>query len=268
MFFPPSGILVTVTVTLTVFLVTVLAATQYRQRTLASILAVFAWLAKVGEGIRQFKDDRLESWVDKIPLSADTMTTLRFVAVGISLDRFIARQPDWAIGAFAIGWLLDLFDGLKASAETKRRGHPTKHGKYFDPTVDLLCFTMMIIVLGRWYPSWLIVSFAGGLGLRIALFLIIVTGRRFWGWAQRLPSDILPHSIAGQFKTVFATLSFGLVLLVGDRHTNLAWASWLLALATGLEMISLPQLGRRVWRDVYGRPKLALVPDMKKTGTE
>lgn len=260
-------------VVIILLIVAAMASAMYQRRVLAAIAGTlsmlvagltglmnglrrgFSALASLGRRLRQLKDDRFEQWVDHwMPFTADMMTTLRLVFIGLSIAFFQDQKPDWAITFFTLGWVFDLTDGLKAAAETKRRGYPTKHGKYFDPIVDIICFAGLTWWLAPSYPRRLIAWFVIGLLMRSIMFLIIVAGRRWWGWKDRLASDILPHSIAGQFKTVFAALSFGLILLVDNPPTNLIWATWLLGAAAILENLSFVELGRGLLRDLNRRP--------------
>lgn len=246
--------MVTIVVAVILLVVIALATAQYLARIYQTVVTILSAIAGVGRTIRQFKDDHLESWVDAIPIGADSMTILRPICIGIGLDRFIAEARGLAVLFFALGWLFDLTDGLKASAEAKRRGRPTRHGKYLDPAVDILSFVLMVVVLWANFPGWLMVSFSIGIGLRVACFTAIVAGRLWWGWRDRLPSNVLPHSIAGQFKTVFTALGFGLIILNGQPGVRLDLATNLLVTATILEFLSLIELGRGVHRNLNRAP--------------
>jgi hypothetical protein len=88
----------------------------------------------------------------------------------------------------------------------------------------------------------------------VVLFLIILLGRLiFRRWHNRLPSNILPESIAGKFKTVFIALSFGLIVLNRANLTTQAWAWSLLGVALVLELLSLLQQSFRAGRSLFSR---------------
>lgn len=242
-------------VALSVIVIVLLAAgfsalAQYRHR----VQRVLEIADRFGLKIRAFKDRQLQASVDRIRLSADGMTWLRLLATIGCLIAYKCELTFLAVSLFVLAWMLDLFDGLKARAELIRRGRPTPWGKYLDPGVDLACFAAMATVLADLYPNWLIISFAGMITMRVLLFIIILLGRlAFRHWHDRLPSNILPESIAGKFKTVFIALSFGLVLLNRENHTTQVWSWWLLGTSIVLEVLSLLQQSVRAGRSLFGR---------------
>lgn len=222
---------------------------------------------RCGLAIRSLKDRQLSRLIDYVPISADAMTVLRLIATLICLDAFVEHRTTIAVSAFSIGWLLDLFDGLKARAETARRGYPTAWGKYLDPGIDLVCFMSTAVVLARWYPFWLILSFSLMISTRVLLFFIIMIGRATSGrWKTRLSSNILPESIAGKFKTVFVAMSFGLIILHRTNRLEQRWAWWLLGTALVLEILSLIQQARRTAQAVYGKPSFTVINGNRRAG--
>lgn len=235
------------TIVLFVFVIIVLGAagltaiTQYMTR----IQHALEHLDRIGRQIREWKDRHFVRHVDRLPLSADTMTLGRLIAIIVSLS---ANQHQHRLAAtlwFGLAWLLDLFDGLKAQAEQQRRGRPTPWGKYLDPVVDVLCFLLMTVTLRRHFPVALAYLFGGLILLRVTLFLGSVVARLSRQWRERISSTILPESIAGRFKTVFVALAFGLVIAAPQATVVQILASVLLTFACVLEAISLAQ---QIWR--------------------
>ena len=253
-----ASLAVIIVVIVIVAYVLLLAISQHAKRITRVFELALLTIDRYAQILNKFKDRRLEPWVDKIPIPADVMTALRLLGIGISLWMFHQKQFHQAIWWFIIGWLFDFLDGLKARAKAKRCGHPTRYGKYLDPIVDWLCMIGIAILLGPSYPAWLIDLFGACLVARGVLFTIIMIGRRFSSWKSRLPSDILPETMAGRFKTVFVALSAGLVIMRAAAPTDLAWPWALLGIATGLEIISLIQQSRRV-RCQLSTPKLVVL---------
>lgn len=218
------------------------AITQYMTRIQQTLIQI----DHLGRRVRAWKDSRLQSYVDRIPISADVMTVSRLAAVGASLWQSELQHTLLAGTLFGTAWILDLFDGLKAQAEQRRRGHPTPWGKYLDPGIDIACFLIMAIGLRDRFPTSIVCSFALLICLRVLLFGAILVARLSPRWRLRIPSTILPESIAGKFKTVFVALAFGLVIIAPHTRILVQVAIPLLVIACVLEFISLAQQGWRI----------------------
>ncbi len=233
------------------------------------VLAQQERIERFGSVIRRFKYDRLVPWVDKIPVSADVMTGSRLIFILLSLGCFkFAYLHHWLaqciLPLFTIGWATDYLDGLKAEAETKQRGYATAHGKYFDPCVDMLCFTVLSIGLQAYYPSRIILWFGLALVTRTILFIVVLLGR-LWSkrWRERLQSNILPKTITGEVKAALIAFSFVLILLRPENEIHQFWAQRVLVIAIIFEAASLGYLAKRALRDLT-RPTLPLAKE--KTG--
>lgn len=243
------------------------ALAYHLKRVLSAGEAVLVVIETVGQAIIRLKDDRLERWVGKIPIPADVLTVSRLLLIGIALDCHLRGQARAAAWWFVGGWLTDVLDGLKARDTARRTGRPTGHGKYLDPIIDFLCFGLMAAVLAKSFPRPLMGAFLLTLAARATLFALLFVGRRWWNWKRRLPSDILPASIAGRFKTVFIGLSFGLIILdSSNRQPDLAWR--FLAVACALELVSLGQQSRRVWRRLRAPLDQIRIVPLRPTGTD
>ncbi|MEK7637338.1 MAG: CDP-alcohol phosphatidyltransferase family protein [Patescibacteria group bacterium] len=262
-----SGSWVTIGVILFLCFIVARAAAKFLPGLVRSLLAKQDLVERYGWAGRAFKYQRLVPWVDRIPISADQMTWLRLGLVGGSLLCFRFQLDPYILPLYIIGWLTDYTDGLKAGAEERRRGRPTRHGKYLDPTIDLICFTLMAVVLGPYYPRRLLIAFAVAIGARVLLFAVILVGRLCRPtWRRRLSSNILPKTITGEAKAAFIAVSFGLIMFSRTDPTNLFWAGRLLTMAIVLEGFSLTHLARQAWRSIYGRPQLSIVPADDRTG--
>lgn len=191
-------------------------------------------------------------------------TVCMAVLGGLSLACSLVTTGPWAIVLHGmmglIALLFDLLDGPKASLEAQARrwptawapkydhklgGFPTRHGPYLDPIVDVFCFVQIALGLWSYYPAWAMLPYVVGIGGRIG-FSLVYQGFRMWQ-ADRLPR-LLPESMAGKYKTAFLAASCLLVMFLPDKHFPALVAAALMALATGLEFISLGQQGVRAVR--------------------
>lgn len=235
---------------LTVMVVILLATHQHFFRIVRTVEQLLILLRRIGEGLRRFKDDRLEPLTDWIPASADAQTVLRFVALGISLD--YVRRDNFGAAAmcFIFGWVLDLTDGMTARRRAKlpitHRLHqqPTRFGKYADPFVDvpyLVAFGFMLAPVI--HPPLLAQVFAWTVVARIGLYLL------YWAlFSTQIRLGILPQTVEGQYKTVFVVVAFGLVLIDSDRSFIRSIPEVLIGAAVLLEPGSLVAQIKRVWR--------------------
>lgn len=155
-----------------------------------------------------------------------------------------------------IAWVFDLLDGPKASWEAERRGHPTRHGPYLDPIVDVICFTMMAYSLWQQYVPFVIILFTAGIGGRIG-FSIVYQGFRWWR-EERLPR-LLPESMAGKYKTAFLAASCVVIIYFPESSLGRWVANTWLVTASVLEFVSLTQQGVRAGR-VWRNNALSLTP--------
>lgn len=225
---------------------------------------------RFGDRVRQFKYDCLVPWVDRIiPVSADVITLSRLLFVGGSLICFHLDILPAVMPLYITGWTTDYLDGLKAYAETQRRGQATPHGKYLDPSVDMLCFACQAFALNTYYTSNVMWCFIGAIGARTLLFVSLLCGRLlFESWRHKMSSGILPKTITGEVKAALIAFSFGLVLFDRQNQVSLLWANRLLVLAVVFEGLTLSYLVHRAIRGDFAQRQLTLIVSPQKTGSE
>ncbi len=244
---------------------------------IAGILALFQYLPRIIRWLNRFeafglvvkghKDEWLNQWIGGIPMTANTMSVLRPMAVVVALSQFYDHRTLGAILAFTTGWILDLLDGPKARHEARIRGRPSAYGHILDPAMDILCFLMMVVVLRRYFPPLLMWVFGGAIAARALYGGLLLIRYRWW---PNLRLTMMPESIAGKFKTLFAAIAFGLIIIWPNSGVARHWAARTLVFATVLELISLMQQTFRAIRPkhvVAAEPANNIIP-LRRTGNE
>jgi len=174
---------------------------------------------------------------------ANQLTILRMGLAPLLVVLILSRRMGWALAAFVVAGLSDLFDGFIA----RRSQQQTTLGAMLDPVADKILLTSTFVAL-TWtsgllatIPTWLTVTTLS----RDAIIVITVSivnltvGRR-----------VFYPSLLGKLSTGSQLLTVGAVLLVNAFSVDFPylwpvfWATLVLTVTSAVHYVFLASTGR------------------------